>query len=181
MPRFAELTKETMTDAQEKAYEGIVSGPRGGARGPFNILLRSPELADTVQRVGAYLRFKSSMPPRLNEFAICINARFWESKYEWYAHSKLALEAGLPTGHLDALVARTRPAGMTPEEAVVYDFCTTLHQKHFVDDALFERTKQAFGEQGVVDLIGVSGYYTIVSMVLNVGEVPLPEGVPSPW
>jgi 4-carboxymuconolactone decarboxylase len=181
MPRFAELTPDRMTDAQKKAYDGIVSGPRGGARGPFNILLRSPELADTVQRVGAYLRYNSSLPARLNEFAIIINARFWGSKYEWYAHRPLAVKGGLAESIADDVAAGRRPRGMKPDEEVVYDFCTTLHEKHFVDDALFERAKSALGEQGVVDMIGVSGYYTLVSMVLNVGEVPLPEGVPSPW
>jgi 4-carboxymuconolactone decarboxylase len=179
--RFPELTRDQMTDEQKKAYDGIVSGPRGGARGPFNVLLRSPQLADTVQRVGAHLRFNSSLPARLNELAIIINARFWGSKYEWHAHRALAIKAGLPDPLADAVAQGTRPAGMKPDEEVVYDFCTTLHQKHFVDDALFERAKATLGEQGVVDLIGVSGYYTLVSMVLNVAEIPLPAGVPSPW
>jgi 4-carboxymuconolactone decarboxylase len=170
-----------MTDAQKKAYDGIVSGPRGGARGPFNVLLRSPELADTVQRVGAHLRFHSSLPPRLNELAIIINARFWGSKYEWYAHRPLAIKGGLAESIADDVAQGKRPNGMKDDETIVYDFCTTLHRDHFVDDALFERAKAAFGEQGVVDLIGVSGYYTLVSMVLNVAEVPLPAGVPSPW
>jgi 4-carboxymuconolactone decarboxylase len=181
MPRFPELTRDQMTDAQKRAYDGIVSGPRGGARGPFNVLLRSPELADTVQRVGAHLRFSSSLPARLNELAIIINARFWGSKYEWCAHRPLAIKGGLAESIADDLAQGKRPASMKADEEVVYDFCTTLHQKHFVDDALFERAKTAFGEQGVVDLIGVSGYYTIVSMVLNVAEIPLPAGVPSPW
>jgi 4-carboxymuconolactone decarboxylase len=179
--RFPELTPETMTDAQKRAYDGIVSGPRGGARGPFNVLLRSPELADTVQRVGAYLRFKSSLPPRLNELAIIINARFWGSKYEWYAHRQLALKAGLAESIADDLARGQRPGGMKADEEIVYDFCTALHREHLVSNALFERAKAALGEQGVVDLIGVSGYYTLVSMVLNVGEVALPPGVPSPW
>ena len=181
MPRFPELTKDQMTDVQKKAYDEIVSGPRGGARGPFNVLLRSPELADTVQRVGAYLRFRSALPARLNEFAICINARFWGSKYEWYAHRPLAIKGGLAESIADDLAAGKRPAGMKPDEELVYDFCTTLHEKHFVDDALFSRAKSALGEQGVVDLVGVSGYYTLVSMILNVAEIPLPKGAPSPW
>jgi 4-carboxymuconolactone decarboxylase len=179
--RFSELTREQMTDEQKRAYDGIVSGPRGGARGPFNVLLRSPELADTVQRVGAHLRFKSSLPPRLNELAIIINARFWGSKYEWYAHRPLAIKGGLAESIADDLAQNKRPAGMKADEDVVYDFCTTLHRDHFVSDALFARAKETFGEQGVVDLIGVSGYYTLVSMVLNVAEIPLPPGVPSPW
>jgi 4-carboxymuconolactone decarboxylase len=145
------------------------------------VLLRSPELADTVQRVGAHLRFKSSLPTRLNELAIIVNARFWGSKYEWHAHRPLAIKGGLAESIADDLAQGKRPAGMKADEAVVYDFCTTLHREHFVGDALFARAKEALGEQGVVDLIGVSGYYTLVSMVLNVAEIPLPPGVRSPW
>ena len=181
MARFPELTRDRMTEVQQRAYDAIVSGPRGGARGPFNVLLRSPELADHVQKVGAYLRFKSSLPPRLNELAILVNARFWGSKYEWYAHRPLAATAGLAESIADALAQGKRPGGLKEDEAVVYEFCTTLHRTHAVDDALFARAVAALGEQGVVDLIGVSGYYTLVSMVLNVAEVPLPEGVASPW
>ncbi len=179
--RFPALSREQMTDAQKRAYDAIVAGPRGGARGPFNALLRSPDLADRVQRVGEYLRFNSVLPARLNEFAIIINARFWGSKYEWFAHRKLALAAGLDVALADAVAENKRPARMKADEEVIYDFCTTLHRQHFVDDALFERAVAAFGEQGVMDLIGVSGYYTIVSMVLNVAEVSLPEGEKSPW
>ena len=181
MPRFPDLPPDRMTEAQKRVAEAITSGPRGGIRGPFAVLLRSPELADRVQKLGEHLRFKSSLPARLNEFAIIINARFWESKYEWFAHRPLAVKAGLADAIADAVAKGRRPEGMKEDEALVYDFCTTLHQRHFVDDALFERAKALLGEQGVVDLIGVSGYYTIVSMVLNVAEVPLPAGTPSPW
>ena len=179
--RFPPLTREQMTETQKRVYDGIVSGPRGGARGPFNALLRSPELADRVQKLGEYLRFNSSLPARLNEFAIIINARFWGSKYEFFAHRTLALKAGLAPSIADDVARNARPAGMKPDEELIYDFCTTLHRQHFIDDALFKRTVEAHGEQGVMDLIGVSGYYTIVSMVLNVADVPLPPGEPSPW
>lgn len=181
MPRFPDLAPDQLSPAQTRVAEAIKSGPRGGIRGPFAVLLRSPELADRVQRLGEHLRFSSSLPPRLNEFAIIINARFWESKYEWFAHRPLAVKAGLAESIADAVARGERPQGMTDDEALVYDFCTTLHRRHFVDDALFERAKAGLGEQGVVDLIGVSGYYTLVSMVLNVAEIPLPAGTPPPW
>jgi 4-carboxymuconolactone decarboxylase len=181
MPRFPDLPTDGMTEAQKRVAEAIASGPRGGIRGPFAVLLRSPELADRVQRVGEHLRFHSSLPPRLNEFAIIINARFWESKYEWFAHRPLAVKAGLAEAIADAVARGERPEGMKEDETLVYEFCTTLHRRHFVDDALFARAKAVLGEQGVVDLIGVSGYYTLVSMVLNVAEVPLPAGSPAPW
>jgi 4-carboxymuconolactone decarboxylase len=170
-----------MNEAQRRVYQSIAAGPRGGVRGPFNALLRSPELADRVQRVGEYLRFGSSLPARLNELAILINARFWGSKYEWYAHRPLAEKGGLAPAIADDLARNKRPASMQADEAIVYEFCTALHTTHAVDDALFERAVATLGERGVMDLIGVSGYYTLVSMVLNVAEIPLPAGAPSPW
>jgi 4-carboxymuconolactone decarboxylase len=180
-PRFPELRAEEMTEAQKRVHQSIAAGPRGGVRGPFNALLRSPELADRVQKVGEYLRFNTSLPTRLNELAILVNARFWGSKYEWYAHRPLALKGGLAESVADDLARHERPARMQPDEAVVYDFCTALHTQHAVDDALFDRAVTLLGERGVLDLIGVSGYYTLVSMVLNVADVPLPVGERSPW
>ncbi len=174
--RFKVLEPSAMNEAQRKAYEGIVAGPRGGARGPFNALLRSPDLADRVQRVGEYVRFGSSLPARLNELAILVVARYWSAQYEWYAHRRLALEAGLDVRIADAIARRERPAAMQADEAAVYDFCTELHEKKSVGDAAYAVALAQFGEQGVVDLIGVSGYYTLVSMVLNVERHPLPEG-----
>lgn len=144
-------------------------------------LLRSPELTDRVQKLGEYLRYKTSLPVRLNEFAILINARFWDSKYEWYAHMPLAIKGGLAESIAEDLAQNKRPANMKPDEELIYDFCTTLHRQHFVDDALFKRAVAMLGEQSVIDLIAVSGYYTLVSMVLNVAEIPLPPGEKSPW
>jgi 4-carboxymuconolactone decarboxylase len=179
--RYPALAPEQMTEAQKRVYQSIAAGPRGGVRGPFNALLRSPELADRVQRVGEYLRFGTSLPARLNELAILINARFWGSKYEWYAHRPLAEKGGLGPAVVDDLARNRRPDGLQPDEAVVYEFCTALHTTHAVDDALFERAVATLGERGVMDLIGVSGYYTLVSMVLNVAEIPLPADAPAPW
>jgi 4-carboxymuconolactone decarboxylase len=170
-----------MTEAQKRVYQSIAAGPRGGVRGPFNALLRSPELADRVQRVGEYLRFGTSLPARLNELAILVNARFWGSKYEWYAHRPLAEKGGLVPAIADDLARNRRPQSMQPDETVVYEFCTALHTTHAVDDALFDRAVAVLGERGVMDLIGVSGYYTLVSMVLNVADIPLPAGAPAPW
>jgi 4-carboxymuconolactone decarboxylase len=180
-PRYPELRPEQMTEAQKRVYQSIAAGPRGGVRGPFNALLRSPDLADRVQKVGEYLRFDSSLPARLNELAILINARFWGSKYEWYAHRPLAEKGGLAPAIADDLARNTRPEHMQADETIVYEFCTALHTTHAVDEALFDRAVATLGERGVMDLIGVSGYYTLVSMVLNVAEIPLPAGAPSPW
>ena len=170
-----------MSEAQQRVYDAIAGGPRGGVRGPFGPLLRSPELADRVQKLGEYLRFHSALPPRLNEMAILINARLWGSKYEWYAHKPLAIKGGLAEPIAEDLLHERRPANMKPDEEVIYDFCTTLHRTRFVDDALFKRAADLFGERGIVDLVAVSGYYTLVSMVLNVADGPLPAGMQSPW
>jgi len=179
-PRFKPLGADGMTDAQRKVYAEIAGGPRGGVRGPFNALLRSPELADRAQKMGEYIRFNSSLPARLNEFAILVTARYWGSQYEWYAHHPLALKAGLSPGVAADLAQGRRPAEMKDDEAAVYDFCRELHEKKSVSDAAFKAALDRFGERGVVDLIGVSGYYTLVSMVLNVDRHPLPGGAPAP-
>jgi 4-carboxymuconolactone decarboxylase len=145
--------------------------------GPFNTLLRSPEMGDLAQQLGTQMRFRSSMPRKLNELAIIMTARHWTSHYEWYAHKRDALAAGLSPAIVDAVAARRRPAGMQPDEEAVYTFCDELLNTKRVSDAAFSAAVKAFGEKGVVDLIGVSGYYGLVSMILNVDRYPLPDGV----
>jgi 4-carboxymuconolactone decarboxylase len=176
--RFKTLTAETMTPEQRAAAAAIQSGPRGaGLRGPFNALLRSPELCDLVQRVGAYVRFKSVLPPALNEMAICMAGRKWTAQYEFYAHRRLALEAGLDAAIVDAIAAGKRPAKLSDDEASVYDFASELLGTGQVSDASHAGVQDRFGERGVIDLVGAIGYYSLVSMVLNVDRVPLPAGV----
>jgi 4-carboxymuconolactone decarboxylase len=179
-PRFKPLTPEEMSEAQRKVYQEIAGGPRGGVRGPFNALLRSPELADRAQKMGEYIRFNTSLPPRLSELAILVTARYWSSQYEWHAHHPFALKGGLPAQVAADLAQGRKPAGMNDDEAAVYDFCTELHERKTVSDATYKRALERFGERGVVDLVGVSGYYTLVSMVLNVARHPLPEGASPP-
>src|SRR4249920_605818 len=176
--RFKELSPETMTPEQKKVADAIQSGPRGaGLRGPFNALLRSPELCDLVQRVGAFVRFGSSIPPQLNEMAIIMAGRKWTAQYEFYAHRRLALEAGLSPAIADAIAANKRPVSMAKDEETVYDFVSELLATGSVSDPTFQRVKDTFGERGVVDLVGAVGYYSLVSMTLNVAQVPLPPGV----
>jgi 4-carboxymuconolactone decarboxylase len=176
--RFRPLTYAEMTPAQKTMFENVISGERRGAGGPFNVLLRSPEMGDLAQQFGASMRFRSSLPPRLNELAIIITARHWTSHYEWYVHRRAAQQAGLSEAVIEAIAAGRRPVGMTPEETAVYDFCTELLERKRVSDGVFDAARKAFGERGVVDLIGVSGYYGLVSMLLNVDEYPLPDGAP---
>ena len=186
--RFPTLSPEQMTPQQKKLLDALLAGPRGGGdpspevvqriltRGPFNAWMRSPELGDRLQKVGEYIRFKTSLPLRLNEFAILITARHWTSQYEWFAHHPLAMKAGLDPQIAADLAANQRPRNMKEDEAAVYDFCTQLHRNRNVSDAAFKRAVDLFGEQGVMDLIGVGGYYTAVSMTLNVAQVPVPDG-----
>ena len=178
--RFSLLSEATMTPRQREAYQGIVSGPRKGAVGPFNALLRSPEVADRVQRVGEYVRFQTTIPAPLNEMAILITGRFWSAQFEFWAHARLARTAGLPDPIIEAIAAGRRPATLSHDERIVYDFCTELFRDKAVSDATFKAIVDRFGEQGVIDLIAATGYYSIVSMVLNVDRYPLPEGEQPP-
>jgi 4-carboxymuconolactone decarboxylase len=178
--RFTQLTEATMTPRQRESYQGIVSGPRKGASGPFNALLRSPEVADRVQKVGEYIRFQSSIPAPLNEMAILITGRFWGAQYEFWAHSRLARTAGLSDAIIEAIAEGRHPSSMSGDEGIVYHFCTQLFQDKAVSDVAFQAVVDRFGEQGVIDLIAASGYYSIVSMVLNVDRYPLPAGERAP-
>ena len=178
-PRLKPLAESEMSEAQLKAARELASGPRGkmNPSGPNSALLRSPGLMERTQKVGEYLRYGSSIPGPLNEFAILITARQWTAQMEWHAHSELALKAGVSADVLADLKQGKRPAGMNGDEAIVYQFCTEIHEnKGAVSDATYAATVQRFGEQGVMDLIGVTGYYTMLAMVLNVTRVALPEG-----
>ena len=190
--RFARLTAGQLTPEQMRLAQGLLAGPRGAGdtgpeavnrmlgRGPFNAWMRSPELGGHLQKAGEYIRFHSSVPKRLNEFAILITARYWTSRFEWYAHLPMAVKAGLEPRLAADLALNRRPKKMKPDEAAVYEFCTQLHRTKKVTDAAFKRALKFLGEKGVMDLIGVCGYYTAVSMTLNVAEVPLPAGEKNP-
>jgi 4-carboxymuconolactone decarboxylase len=174
--RFKPLTWDEMTPAQRQMVEDLVSGPRSGADGPFNVLLRSPEMGNIAQKFGAATRFNPTMPRKLNELAIIITGRHWTAQYEWIAHKRAALAAGLNPAIVEAIQNGRRPSGMAKDEEAVYTFCTELLATKQVSDATFAAAKAAVGEKGVVDLIGVMGWYQTVSMLLNVDRYPLPEG-----
>jgi len=174
--RFKPLTYDLMTPEQKTLTDHLLSGERRTMDGPFNAMLRSPEMGDLAQKLGAYLRFHSSVPRKLNELAIIITARHWNSQFEWYAHHRYALEAGVSPAIADAVAAGKRPASMQPDEEAVYSFCTELLTTKQVSDKTFDAAVKTLGERGVMDLIGVMGYYHFVSMVLNVDRYPLPEG-----
>ncbi|MFN7085870.1 MAG: carboxymuconolactone decarboxylase family protein [Burkholderiales bacterium] len=189
--RFKLIPLDRLTAEQFALSEAIRSGPRaalqssgaskpGPLGGPFNVWLRSPAIGDLVQKLGEEIRFRSSLPARLNELAILITARHWTSQYEWHAHHRLALESGLAPEIAEAIARGRRPEKMGVDEAVVYEFSRELHETHGVSDATYHAALARFGERGVVDLIAVNGFYTLVSMCLNVDRTPLPEGVPLP-
>jgi 4-carboxymuconolactone decarboxylase len=179
--RFPEIPLDQMTPAQRTVADAIMSGPRKGLRGPFNAWLRSPELAERLQKVGEYLRFNTSLDKRVNEMAIIMTAQFWGSQYEWYAHAPLAIKAGLDPKTVEAIGAGRKPDNMKDDEAIVWEFTTQLRRDHGVDDAIYARAVEKFGEQGVMDLIAVNGYYDVVSMTLNVAHVAPPAGEAMPF
>jgi 4-carboxymuconolactone decarboxylase len=156
--------------------EHLLAGERGGMNGPFNVTLRSPEMGDLAQTLGAQLRFHSSLPNRLNEMAILMTARFWNAQYEWSAHKKSALTAGLNPSVIEAIATGKRPGSMPPDEEAVYNFGDELLRTREVSDRVFKAAVDTFGERGVVDLTGVMGYYCFVSMMLNIDRYPLPDG-----
>jgi 4-carboxymuconolactone decarboxylase len=179
--RMPEIPLDKMSAAQRSVADAIMSGPRGRMSGPFNAWLRSPELADRLQRVGEYVRFNTSLDKRLNEMAILMTAQAWGSQYEWYAHAPLALKAGLEVSIVDAIGAGRKPDQMKDDEAIVWEFTTQLRRDHAVDDATYAKALEKFGERGIVDLIGVNGYYDVVSMTLNVAHVKPPADAQLPF
>ena len=179
--RMAEISLDKMSSAQRAVADAIMSGPRGGLRGPFNAWLRSPALADRLQKVGEYIRFNTSLDKRVNEMAILMTAQAWGSQYEWYAHAPLAIKAGLDPAIVAAIGAGRKPEKMKDDEAVVWEFTTQLRRDHGVDDAIYAKALEKFGEQGIMDLIAVNGYYDVVSMTLNVARVAPPAGEELPF
>ena len=174
--RFPQLTQDTLTAEQRPVAEEILKVSSVGLAGPYNALLRSPLLADRMVKLLDYLRFNTSVPRRLNEFAILIQARLWTSQVEWVAHYPLAIKAGLSESVAADLKEGRRPAAMQPDEALVYDFCMELSTTHTLSDATFKRARALLSEQQVVDLIAVSGTYVTVAMMLEAGQEPAPGG-----
>jgi 4-carboxymuconolactone decarboxylase len=155
-----------------------VAGPRGGVIGPFIPALRSPELMRRLQRLGEYLRYANVLGPRLTELAILLTARAWTQQLEWGYHAASAAEQGIPRRVIAAIARGKQPARMARKDAVVYEFFMALERKKSVGDAIYARAVAAFGEAGVIDLIGVIGYYTTLAMILNVARTPPPKGAP---
>jgi 4-carboxymuconolactone decarboxylase len=180
-PRFPQLTLDRLNDQQEPLARQIIGVSSVGLGGPYNALLRSPVLGQKMFDLLYYLRWQTSVPLRLNEFAILIVGRQWRSQVEWFAHAPLAIKAGLAPAIVADLKAGRRPASMPPEESLVYDFVTELTTRHAVSDETFNRAKEALGEQQVVDLTAVAGTYTTVAMILAMAEENVPPGRDPPF
>jgi 4-carboxymuconolactone decarboxylase len=176
MSRLSSFDPNDMTPEQKVVYEKIASGPRGSVRGPFSKLLVNPAVADCAQAMGATLRFSGTLPDNLRELAILVTARHWTAQYEWYAHAPIARKGGLADSIINAIAQRRRPSFTDPNEAAVYEFCNELHEKRDVSDETYNWAEEQLGESGVAELIGLCGFYTLISMTLNVGQVDLPEG-----
>ena len=173
--RMPPLDTATMSADQQKAAQELASGPRGGVKGPFIPLLRSPELMDRLQKVGEYLRFRSSLQARISEFLMLVVSRHWTQHFEWVVHVPLALKEGLGPQTVESLAEGRRPAGMAKDEEIAYEFCDELFRNKSVSEASYRRAVQQFGEPGVIDMLGLVGYFTTVSMVMNVAHTPPPK------
>ncbi|MDC8758603.1 carboxymuconolactone decarboxylase family protein [Janthinobacterium fluminis] len=178
--RLGPIPFEQLSDAQRAAAQAVIDGPRGALYGPFVPLLRSPELMAAAQRMGEYLRYRSAIGVRLSELAILVTARQWTQQVEWAIHAPLALANGIKQDTIDAIAARRRPAAMAADETLVHDFCLELHQRRQVAEPTYAAALALFGEQGVVDLIGINGYYTFLSMVMNSAQTAVPASPAAP-
>jgi 4-carboxymuconolactone decarboxylase len=178
--RFPLLKMEQLNDQQKPFADEILKVSSIGISGPYNMMLRSPVMGQRMFAMLDYLRFNTSVPKRLNEFAILIEARLWTSQVEWTAHYPLALKAGLPQAVADDLKVGKRPASMQPDEAAVYDLCMDLAKNQFVGDATFKKAREVFSDQQIVDLITVSGVYITLAMLSNTAEDKTPGGKEPP-
>ena len=169
-----------MTEAQRKAAEALIAGPRKGVIGPFIALLRSPELLDRMGRVGEYLRFNNAIPQRLVELAILVTSRHVDNAFEWMLHQPLAMNEGVSHETIEAINAGRRPDAMPADEAAVHDFIRELLRTSFVSDAAYSRVLSLYGEQGVVDLTATVGYFVAVNYVMNVAGTPPPKNDAAP-
>ena len=171
--RMPPLQKEQLSEEQTQALAEFVAA-RGQPTGPWNVLLRSPELMKRTRGLSDYLRFESVLPGYLREFAILMTARQWGQSYEWNAHYPLAIDEGFSADMAQAIAEGRRPDGMLEDEEILYDFILELQRNHSVSDATYARAVERFGEQGVVETVSLVGYYTMISMILNTARTPLP-------
>lgn len=181
MSRYRELSPAELNPAQKRVHDQIVAGKRGRFGGPFQLLIRAPEICGLASQMGEHLRWGTSLPDRLSELAIITTARFWRAQYEWYAHAPLAEKAGVPAAAVEAIRTGGTPSFTAADEALVYRLCSEIFRTQRLSDQSFNEAVAALGEQGLVEIIGIIGYYTLIGNTLNVFQVPLPEGEKLPF
>jgi 4-carboxymuconolactone decarboxylase len=180
-PRFPQVTMDQLDERQKPLGEQVMKVSSVGLGGPYNLLLRSPVLGQRLFDLFDYLRWKTSVPTRLNEFAILVIARQWRSQVEWFAHAPIAAKAGLSPDIIAELKASKRPSKMAEDEALVYDFVTELTTTQKVSDETFARARKIFNDQQIVDLSTVAGNYVMVAMILAMAEQSVPPDKEEPF
>lgn len=173
--RMPPVAPETYDQAQKKAAEEFQAARKGPVFGPFSVLIRSPELMNAYRAFGDYLRFKASVGNKLTEFVILITAREWTQDYEWYVHAPIALKQGISQDIINAIAEGRRPSGMSEDMETCYDLTLELHRNKRVADATYTRAVKLFGEKGVLDIVGIAGYYTSLAMAMNTTRMPIPS------
>jgi 4-carboxymuconolactone decarboxylase len=178
--RMPEIPVEKMTDEQKRAAAEFAAGRNTPVFGPFVPMLRSPEVMLRAKAMGDYLRYKNSLPNKISEFAILITARYWSQQYEWAVHFPFAINAGLGSEMLKTIADGRFPKGLYESEQLCYEFCTELLNNKCVSDLTYSWAISKFGEKGVIDLVGVVGYYTFLAFVMNTTRTALPKGTQPP-
>jgi 4-carboxymuconolactone decarboxylase len=181
MSRLPKLDPEKMSPEQREAYDAIISGPRGVVQGPLEAWLNSAGLAARAQALGAFCRFGSSLPPRLSELAILITGAFWQAGFEWHVHAPIGIKAGLDPAVVETLRTGGKPTFAAEDEAAIFAFATELLAQKQVSDPTYQRAITLLGVTGTVDLVGVLGYYGLISMTIKAFELPVPAGSPEPF
>ena len=175
------LDEVNLSPAQQAVFDAIKSGPRGVVQGPLRVWLQSANLADKAQALGAFCRYGTSLPPRLSELAILVMGAHWQAGFEWAAHAPIALKAGVDAAAVEAIRKGETPVFADAEARVIHAFASELLRNRRVSDATYTEAVQLFGAKTVVDLVGILGYYTLISMTISVFDVPLPEGCADPF
>jgi 4-carboxymuconolactone decarboxylase len=182
--RLKEITDEEMNPAQRSLRDAIYAGPRGvraKLTGPFQIWLNAPEFGQIAQALGAHVRYKTSLPPRLSETAICTTAQIWKAHYEWHAHAPIAEKAGVKPATIKEIQTGREPKSAAKDERAIIEFVRELYKTRRVSDKTYRRTHGFLGDQGMVELVGICGYYALISMTLNVFRAQIPLDVPLPF
>jgi 4-carboxymuconolactone decarboxylase len=181
MSRYRAIVATEMSSAQKRVHDQIIAGKRGRFGGPFELLIRAPEICGLAAQLGEHLRWGTSLPDRLSELAIITTARFWRAQYEWYAHAPLAAKAGVPGASIEAIRTDSTPLFTARDEALVYRICGEIFRTQRLSDESFNQAVATLGETGLVEVIGIIGYYTLIANTLNVFQVGLPAGEPLPF